>query len=534
MPVDPVAGAPGEEDAAGSAARGESVMTALPPYPWGTPGALSCALRESKENRVTDAPVLTLSSGALRGARVDGIDRFLGIPYAAPPFGERRFAAPQAVTPWEGERDASSFGPTAPQAPYRGGLEKYLPTVRIDGDDILTVNVWAPADRDPQTPLPVLVFVHGGALTRGSAALAAYDGARFARHGIVYVSVQYRLGQEGFAVLPDVEQNLGLLDQRAALRWVRREISAFGGDPGRVTAMGHSAGANALAALLALPEASDLFDRVILQSGPLAAQPVSKAGRMSARIAQRLGIDPTRAGFAGTEPDDLVRVQTEIAAAGSPLGTGPTVALAVGGDAVPVNPMEGLLGGAGRTIPVLIGTTSEEYRLWFVPTGVVDRIRRSTLTFARLAARVPRRVVSAHRRRRPDASPGEILGEIVGDLLLRGPLTRFADGRIGAAPTFVYEFRWQSPVDRLGAAHAMELGFVFDALGTPDAIALGGPDAPQVLADAMHAAWVAFVRDGDPGWEAWSAARPVQVFDGEPARVEYDPRGDELEGLPAR
>ncbi len=317
----------------------------------------------------------------------------------------------------------------------------------------------------------MLVFVHGGALTRGTAALPTYDGERFARHGIVYVSIQYRLGQEGFAVLDDVPQNLGVLDQQAALRWVRREIAAFGGDPGRVTVMGHSAGANTLTALLAQPHAKELFDRAILQSGPLVAQPPKKAGRMTREIAKRLKVAATRAGFAAVPADDLVAQQTALAAGGSPLGGGPTVALAIGGEAVPRNPLDALLAGAGRGIPVLIGCTSEEYRLWLVPSGAVDKATWLTVAVARLAARVPARIVRAHRARRPDASPGEVLGEVITDMLLRGPITRFADSRVSAADsaTWVYEFRWRSPVDRLGAAHVMELGFVFDRLGQPDA-----------------------------------------------------------------
>ncbi len=432
-------------------------------------------------------------------------------------------------------RDATTFGPTAPQAPYRGGLERYLPTVQIDGSDMLTVNVWAPADRPAHAKLPVLVFVHGGALARGSAALPGYDGASFAAAGIVYASIQYRLGQEGFAVLDDVPHNLGVLDQEQALRWVRREIAAFGGDPARVTAMGHSAGASTLTALLALPYAEELFDRVILQSGPLNAQPPQKAGRMSRAIAERLGVETTRSGFAAVEPAALVREQTAVAAGASPLGRGPTVALAVGGGAVPVDPLDALVAGAGAGIPVLIGSTSEEYRLWLVPSGALEKIGRSTLTVARIAARVPARIIRAHRARRPEATPGEVLGEVVSDMLLRGPLTRFADSRIGAsAPTWVYEFRWRSPHDGMGAAHAMELGFVFDSLEAPDSIALGGPGAPQKLADAMHRAWVGFVIDGDPGWERWSTRRPVQAFDADGGHIDYAPRADELTGLPSR
>lgn len=481
-------------------------------------------------------PTVAVSTGRLRGTSENGIDRFLGIPYAAPPVGARRFRPPEPASVWEGERDAAAFGPTAPQRPYGPAIARYLATVEIPGDDILTVNVWTPSDRKPDAMLPVLVFVHGGALTRGAAALPTYDGERFARHGIVFVSIQYRLGQEGFAVLDGVPQNLGVLDQQAALRWVRREIAAFGGDPSRVTAMGHSAGANTLTALLALPHAAELFDRAILQSGPLVAQPVQKAGRMTREIAKRLKVPATRAGFSAVAPDDLVAQQTAIAASGSPLGGAPAVALAIGGDAVPRNPLDALLAGAGRGIPVLIGSTSEEYRLWLVPSGAVDKVTWLTVTLARLMARVPARVVRAHRARRPGATPGEVLGEIMTDLLLRAPITRFADSRIADAgsPTWVYEFRWQSPVDRLGAAHVMELGFVFDRLGEPDAIGIGGPDGPQGLADAMHRAWVAFVVDGDPGWERWSAGRPVEAFDADGGHIDYAPRQSELDGLPER
>ncbi|MGU3645429.1 carboxylesterase/lipase family protein [Microbacterium sp. C23T] len=479
-------------------------------------------------------PVVTVSTGAIRGTREGALDRFLGIPYAAPPVGERRFRAPEPAAAWVGERDASAFGPTAPQRPYSPAIAKYLGSVEIPGDDILTVNVWTPADRAPDAALPVLVFVHGGALTRGATALPTYDGERFARHGIVYVSIQYRLGQEGFAVLDDVPQNLGVLDQELALRWVRREIAAFGGDPARVTVMGHSAGANTLTALLALPHAKELFDRAILQSGPLEARPPKKAGRMTREIARRLKVATTRAGFSGVPADELVSQQTALAAGGSPLGGGPTVALVIGGEAVPRSPLDALLAGAGRGIPVLIGSTSEEYRLWLVPSGAVDKASWLTVTVARLAARVPARIVRAHRARRPGAKPGEVLGEVIGDMLLRGPITRFADSRVGSteSPTWVYEFRWRSPVDGLGAAHVMELGFVYDRLTEPDAVGIGGPDGPQTLADAMHRAWVSFVVDGDPGWEAWSARRPVQAFDADGGHIDYAPRQNELDGLP--
>ena len=225
-----------------------------------------------------------------------------------------------------------------------------------------------------------------------------------------------------------------------------------------------------------------------------------------------------------------------MAAGASPLGRGPTVALAVGGGAVPVDPLDALVAGAGAGIPVLIGSTSEEYRLWLVPSGALEKIGRSTLTLARIAARVPARIIRAHRARRPEATPGEVLGEVVSDMLLRGPhdavrgqpdRRRSADLGVRvpvAEPSstgWARRTRWSSA----SCSTASRL---------PMPIALGGPGAPQKLADAMHRAWVAFVIDGDPGWERWSTRRPVQAFDADGGHIDYAPRADELAGLPSR
>ena len=482
----------------------------------------------------TERPGIDVGAGRVLGTRDAGIDRFLGVPFAAPPFGARRFAPPAPPEPWEGERDASAFSATAPQTAYVGGIEKHLGSVEIAGDDILTVNVWTPANREAGHPLPVLVFVHGGALSRGTPALAPYDGETFARHGIVYVSIAYRVGSEGFSVLEGVQANLGLLDQIAALEWVRREIGAFGGDPQNVTAMGHSAGGNTLAALLAHPRAEEFFDRVIVQSGPLTAMRPAKSGRMTRAVAKRLGVAATRDGFASRTPGELVAAQTAAAAGGSPLGGGPTFALTIGGEAIPSDPYAALRRGAGRNIPVLIGSTSEEYRLWFVPSGQLDRISNTALTVARIATHVSRRAVALYRAHRPGAKPGEILGAIATDTLLRRPLTTFADTRVDApAPTYVYEFAWQSPHAGLGAAHGMELGFVFDTLSSADSAAMGGTEGPQALADAMHAAWVSFVKTGNPGWAPWSEGRGTEVFDADGGHLVHNLRADELAVLPA-
>lgn len=199
-------------------------------------------------------PVVRTPHGALRGRHERGVAVFRGIPYAAPPFGPRRFRPPVPPEPWDGVRDAGSFGPTAPKPPYSEAFGKYLADPDVPGDDCLNLNVWTP-EPSRGARLPVLVWFHGGALTRGSSAVPVYDGHAFARDGVVCVSVNYRLGVEGYGLFPDAPANPGLRDQLAALEWVHRSIEAFGGDPARVTLAGQSAGAISVGALVAAPQA---------------------------------------------------------------------------------------------------------------------------------------------------------------------------------------------------------------------------------------------------------------------------------------
>ena len=185
-------------------------------------------------------PTARVEGGALVGKIDHGVPAFLGIPYAAPPFGPNRMQPPQPAEPWDGERDASEYGPTAPKGDYPPQYAQLFPEVVIPGEDCLNLNVWTP---DPQaTGLPVLVWVHGGSFMNGSGSVAAYRGSSFARDGVVCVTINYRLGAEGFLYLGDGVANVGLLDQIAALQWVQRNIAAFGGDPDRVTVAGDPPG----------------------------------------------------------------------------------------------------------------------------------------------------------------------------------------------------------------------------------------------------------------------------------------------------
>jgi para-nitrobenzyl esterase len=452
--------------------------------------------------------------GRVRGRVEDGVAVFLGIPYAAPPFGPRRFRAPVHAEPWTGLRDATRYGPTAPKPPCHPPLDRLLPDPDIPGDDCLNLNVWTPQSRDGL--LPVMVWIHGGSLRNGSSSLPVYDGHAFARDGVVFVSVNYRLGIEGFGVFPDAPDNRGLLDQLAALTWVQDNIARFGGDPGNVTVFGESG----VAALLTSPKAEGLVRRAILQSGPPQTVSRTQGAKVVRSMAKEMGVPATALSFSVVDRRRLLEAQFEVTRKNNPLVDGPGFAVVADDVVVPSDP--------GRvTVELLVGTNREEYRLWFVPTGALDRITAAAMRAAMLRYRIPSRVARLYQARRAGARPGEVLGAMTTDKVLRAPLARLA----GRAPkAHVYEFAWPSPVMDLRACHGLELGFVFDTLRHCEA--LTGPGAPQPLADAMHRAWVDFATTGDPGWAAWDDTRPVMVFDAPESGVVLAPRDEELRSWP--
>ncbi|KOG32686.1 carboxylesterase/lipase family protein [Streptomyces resistomycificus] len=474
-------------------------------------------------------PVAPTPYGAVRGRYEHGVAVFRGIPYAAPPFGPRRFRPPEPPEPWDGVRDAGAFGPTAPKPPYSEAFAQYLSDPVVPGEDCLNLNVWTP-EPGPTARLPVVVWLHGGALTRGSSAVPVYDGRTFARDGIVFVSVNYRLGVEGYGLFPDTPANPGLRDQLAALEWVHESIAAFGGDPGRITLCGQSAGAISAGALLAAPRAQGLVRRAVLQSGPPEASDRDKVRRMVRRMATRLRIPATAAAFAEVDRDLLLRTQAEVGRLSSPVLGGPAFGIVVDGDLVPRDPLEALVAGdAARGVDLMTGWTRDEYRLWLVPGGLLDRVDRLgavALAGAMARCHCGHEVPRGYRALHPEAGTAELVGQMVTDHLLRRPLHRLADARPGSS--YVYEFAWPSNLPGLGACHALELGFVFDTGDEPDSAKLAGRDTPRELADAMHGAWVRFAVEGDPGWQAWDATHPVRVFgDGRP-HTAYGPRDREF------
>ena len=477
--------------------------------------------------------IVATRSGQVQGVERAGVVAFKGIPYAAPPFGPRRMRPPEPAQSWDGVRDASSYGPTAPHGPYPAPYDALLPEPIIPGEDCLNLNVWTP---DPGAAgLPVLVWIHGGAFANGSGAVPTYDGSAFARDGVVTVTINYRVGSDGFLYTGDGEANVGMLDQVAALEWVRENIASFGGDPGRVTIAGESAGAYSVATLLAMPLAAGLFHRAISQSGAghFVLTPET-ATKVAGYLAERLGVDATREAIAAVPVEALLSAQTQLSTEAwqmpDPAKWG-EIALnrmifepVVDGDVLAGRPVDLVTAGASAQIPVLAGSNAEEMRLFMVPNGLVDFVNDDLLAGAVAMYGLPvEPALAAYRAEHPGSSAGELLADVATDWTFRIPTIRLAE-RAGG-PTYLYEFAWRTKQfdGRLGACHALEIPFVFDTLGAEGGEALETDSPPQSLADDMHAAWVRFVTDGDPGWPAYTVAdRTVMRFD-ETSELVRDP-----------
>ncbi|UNO43446.1 carboxylesterase family protein [Streptomyces sp. MST-110588] len=485
-------------------------------------------------------PVVTTAQGAVRGLRQGDTTAFLNIPYAAPPRGAGRFAPPRPHEPWDGVRDATVPGPNAPQSERTLGnvdMTPYFGTGWSRGEDYLTVNVWTPAAA--QGGLPVMVFVHGGGFVAGSTRSALYDGTAFARDGVVLVTLNYRLGIAGFLDLPGAPANRGLLDVVAALRWVRENIAAFGGDPYHVTLFGQSAGATIVGGVLATPEAAGLFRRAIVQSGNgLGAFTTEQAARVTRAAAKTLGIDPHPDAFAEIPDERLVEAASRLT--GIDLRTrahrDPLIGLSPFSLVLDTQPAESVAAGRGAGIDLLIGTNTEEGNLYLVPVNKYATATAEDVDDA--AARShpdPVRLVRTYRATRPEASFGELRSAIMGDALF-GAGSRALAGAHAAHPqsaTYAYEFAWRSHAldGQLGATHTVELPFVFDLTHLPPLLgpaALLGPGRPpEGLAARMHESWVRFARSGDPGWDPYDTdRRSTMHIDAEWTQVE-DPRSQE-------
>jgi len=447
------------------------------------------------------------AAGTLSGAREGGVFAFRGVPYAAPPLGARRFRPPSGVEPWSGVRDATRNGPVPPQ--LRSRLADVMGDFPLEMDeDCLTLTIWTPAVDAKKRP--VLVWLHGGAFSSGAGSLDCYSGAKLAERGdLVVVGVNYRLGVLGYLYAPGISDgNLGLLDQLAALRWVRDNIAAFGGDPSAVTLCGQSAGAMSALILMTMPEADGLFARAILQSPAMTrmTRKAADAATIGAQFGERCGASDLAA-MQAVPVADLMRVQGELSGVHARFAdAAPLFAPVIEGTVIPRDPLTSLREQPAPNVEILMGTTREESGAF---CAIDPRIINATPeqvagVFAREFGDRAAAEEAGYRRRRPGSDALALLTDVLSDQQFLMQLLSFADWRSGAGrPAYVYQFDW-APAHapkRFGACHCIELPFVFgyDEAWTA-APMLGDAQATEIdaLSNVIQQTWIAFTKTGNP------------------------------------
>ncbi|MET4923890.1 carboxylesterase family protein [Streptomyces sp. PSRA5] len=460
-------------------------------------------------------------NGRVRGRRTaPGVVAVLGIPYAAPPFGPDRFKAPRPAPPWQGVRECVAFGPIVPQSAELPGAPAWSP----GDEDVLNLNVWTDDRPDNSTAArPVLVWIHGGAYTFGSSAQPDYDGTALVRAGLVVVTLNYRLGFEGFGHIPaaadaddphrsDFPENRGLLDQIAALEWVRDNIAAFGGDPANVTVAGQSAGAASVACLTVMERARGLFHRAIAHSAVGPVYSPRLAADTTRLVAEAAEVPPTAAGLTAASPSDLLRAADGVVArlrddpsAGprhyDPVLYGPVA----DGTLLPADPLA--VGAADRAdVDLLVCHTTEEY--WLLDAvGSSKKITsdRELDAFARDFG-LPGDLVPAYRALLPGAPVLDLYLAIHGDMSFGEYSSRFAERHARAGRrTHLSRFA-RRRVTEGGVVrpwHCADVPFAFGTLADPGlAFLIGGPPTAEdhELSRRMVRAWADFAATGGPGW----------------------------------
>ena len=475
-------------------------------------------------------PEARTAAGRVRGRREGTLAVFRGITFAQPPVGPARFAAPQPPAPWDGVREAVSFGSPPPQS------STYGPAPAPADDEWLTVNVWTPAP-DPAARRPVMVWIYGGAYKVGSADDPGYDAGRLAREGdLVAVTFNYRTGVEGFAQIQGAPPNRGLLDQVAALTWVRDNIAAFGGDPDLVTVFGQSAGAGSVASLLATPLAAGLLGRAIAQSVPGIYYSPPLAADIARAIAAELGLRATMADLSAVDPVRLVAAADAVDRKlsqyqdrwGQVAQTATPFAPVVDGEVLPATPWQALAAGAARQVPLIAGHNRDEYRLFLAMSGQLGTISDEQAAQSLRALGPGPDGEQAYRGAFPGASAERLYELIRSDWVFRMPTLHLAQAQAaGGGVAYLYELAWAAPANGgiLGACHGLDGPLVFGNLDEGFAARLIGPPpypAAEEVSAQFRTAWTRFAATGDPGWPAYDPERRLtRVFDLPPAVTAY-------------
>jgi para-nitrobenzyl esterase len=480
---------------------------------------------------VMNRPVAGTESGSVQGTAEDGVAAFRGIPYAASPVGNLRFAAPRRHQKWPGLRDASRPGPSVPQNASRLEAVMGPRTPDWNEDGSLTVNVWTPGlpgDGSAGRALPVLVWFHGGGFSSGSGGWDWYGGRNLAAAGdIVVVTANYRVGPLGYLYLPEFGvENLGVQDQDAVLTWVKRNIGGFGGDPENITVGGQSAGAFSSLYLAASPVTGPLIKRVIVQSGPLGIppQPPGQAAEHTRRLVEIVGLGggpDLLAELRAVPVDRLLGAYGQLHGEVARLGhVTPALYPVLGAPGVPVPWQRALSDGRLGGKQLLTGTTRNEMTAFF---SFNPRIQAITADQARLI--VAEQVDGGADRydrtaaRLRNAAPGDVLAEVETGIVFRDGALVLADHQAAAGyGTYVYQFDYVPADDpaRIGATHCADLPFFFDTIDAyPDSPMLGKPTAEaRHLAGEFSRAVAGFVASGRPAdnrWQPYKAGDPATI-----------------------
>jgi para-nitrobenzyl esterase len=500
-----------------------------------------------------DKQTVAIASGLVKGRENDGVLEFLGIPYAAAPSGNLRFRRPVPPDHWSGVRDATEFGPTAPQA--TAALGAYVPGDPLEqGEDCLVLNVFAPTGA--ARPAPVMVFVHGGAFFNGAASSRLYRPHALVRRGVVVVTFNYRLGALGFLAHPILATagepgfgNWGLLDQIAAFGWVQQNIAAFGGDPHCVTAFGESAGAMSICDLMTVPEARGLFHRAIAESGPALAVPARAAIDVAERLFALLGFaEPSREQLAAVPTEDFVAAQVEVNLA-IDAGIGVPFPPVVDGGVLAIAPEDAIASGATAGIDLLAGWNRDEFKLFSFAAlagrefsradlgAYVGRYLRGGGVEESFTDELIAVYENARHAKGDPVTDRELFDAIITDWIFRIPITRLAEAHCrNSSRTYLYEFDWPSPFagGALGACHGIDLPFVFGTVNDPIiGLFAGAGDEASLLAGDVQSAWVGFATNGDPSgervgrWPAYTTAERRVMRLGLERAVVVDPHGAE-------
>jgi len=456
-----------------------------------------------------DGVVARTAAGQVEGTSESGLSVFKGIPFAAPPVGSLRWKAPQAPTSWEGVRKANAFGPACPQPPRRTTRNDGLGAgVSEQSEDCLTLNVWSPSGGGRA---PVMVWIHGGAHRFGASSLPFYNGEALARQGVVVVSINYRLGLLGYFAHPALTKatggagecsgNFGLLDQIAALAWVRDNIAAFGGDAANVTVFGESAGGASILYLLASPRAKGLFQKAIVQSGGGWQPAIARAQKEAEGIkaAEAMGL----AGATATM-SELRAASTE--ALNKAISVAPVLGFGSFADGCSAmgSPADAFASGVAMDVPLIIGANSYEASLLDSvqtdPASILQRLDADALTKARAAYGAM-----------DDAQLGR---QLFADASFVAPARWIAARASSGAPSWLYHFSYT--IERMrgeapGARHGAEIPYVFQSWTAMPMIDGLLSDADRAFARAISACWVAFAKSGRPcesgaAWPKYDAA----------------------------